>query len=136
MRVRIDPPSSGPVGTVSILDGDEYGLGNVCYVGPWAYILEDQREDVEHQFCTDMQAVIRHHMRSKHFRTAVFCSYDQFERKQRWAEYWYDTTPQSRISSFISGLSPTMKFVFEFCIVFTFFAILTTIAMLIERYVS
>lgn len=75
--------SDGPVGIITALYGDEYGVGTFCTVGPWVFICEDTREDADHHFWPEMRATVKAMVWHKHWRRAYFCG-ERFYRRMEW----------------------------------------------------
>jgi hypothetical protein len=92
MRITLPPPSRGAVGTLTVLNGDDYGLATICYVGAFAFISEDITEDAERYLRPEMREALQYVLDQDQRRIAIFCSSKILDRVRP-------------IGEFISGLS-------------------------------
>ncbi len=92
MRIQI----SGSI--VTALHEDEYAVGSIVFVGPLAFINEDEHEEVDHHFWPEMRTAVRQKLWREKWRIGFFCGRRIFKFAE-WLSGWRirarkaDTTP-------------------------------------------
>ena len=100
MRINLPPPSQGAVNTLTVLDGDEYGLATICYVGAFAFIAEDTTDGPERYLRPEMRETLRYVLDQDQRRIAVFCSPKTFSRMRPMAYFVCGLSPEARRAMF------------------------------------
>lgn len=116
MRISLPNPSEYSGGEVTALHGDEFGIGRICYVGPWAFIFEYEPSEHGHFFLPEMKHAILERLDRKYWRIGFFCTEKTFERMQQLSQFYYKHSEWFKSMLRVSILFAIYFFVVGICV--------------------